>query len=315
MHSKWQIWDFFYSFDKTFLSKFQGVLLLNTFDVTSLKLVKDFLFKTKAEREIKHKVASEISKNWLDDEFNSMSLFVNEDCFFIHQAQELSSDIIEFISSLRLENRFIILSFENQGPHWKKIIKDPNFKILELEGPKHWENSKLLDFVASYFRLPLSFEAKSWIIDYTDNSLSSFYHSASVLKINYPTSNDIGILQVKELILSDKLDQFALASIFCKKRFVDFYHRLLLQAGDFDKMRDLFRFMQSHLIKLSDLSYLSEKTRLTSYDKDLQSCEKLWKKQELSDEISAFSRWEIMCKQKNNLLWHELKAKALCVEF
>lgn len=76
MHSKWQIWDFFPSFDQSFLSKLNGVLALSTFDPLCLKMVKDFLVRGSEGRILHHKMASEVSKAWLEEEFQSLSLLV-----------------------------------------------------------------------------------------------------------------------------------------------------------------------------------------------------------------------------------------------
>lgn len=66
-------------------------------------------------------------------------------------------------------------------------------------------------------------------------------------------------------------------------------------------------FMQGHLIKVMDPSYLAQKPRLTSYDKDIQSTSRLWKPNELLEAIAEFNHWEILSKRKESLLWSELK--------
>jgi hypothetical protein len=127
------------------------------------------------------------------------------------------------------------------------------------------------------------------------------------LKLNFPDSKEVSVGDVKGLFTLDKLDQFAMASLFTRKKFVDFYARLVMLEGDFDKMRGLFNFMQSHLVKLADTSYMSQKSRLTQYDKDLQSTSKLWKNDDIMKEIERFNEWEIQSKTKNNLLWSQLR--------
>src|SRR5688500_17973137 len=107
MHSKWQIWDFFSSFDRGFLRELQGSAALNTFDPLCLKMVKDFLFRGAGERVIHHKLASEVTKGWIEEEFQTLNLFGETDSFFIHQAQDLSSDLLERFSALDLQGRFV----------------------------------------------------------------------------------------------------------------------------------------------------------------------------------------------------------------
>jgi hypothetical protein len=307
MHSKWQIWDFFSSFQRNYLATFNGVLAINTFDPLCLKMMKDFLLKGTEGRTIHHKIAGEVSRNWIEEEFQTLSLFGGADCFVIHQAQDLKADIIDLLAKLDLSDRFLILSYEADSAGWKKLVKDGTIGTLVIEPPRFWEINKLLDFVANYLRLPLAYDTKAWILDALENNLGVFYNTCTVLKLNFPEAKEISVADVKSLFTLDKLDQFAMASLFTRKKFTDFYDRLVQLEGDFDKMRGFFNFMQGHLVKLADTSYLAQKPRLTQYDKDLQSTAKLWKFEEITNEIQRFNQWEIQSKRKDNFLWNELR--------
>lgn len=313
MHSKWQIWDFFSSFQRNHLASFNGMLALNTFDPICMKMAKDFLVKGAGGRIIHHKLASEVSQNWIQEEFQTLSLFGGADCFFIHLAQDLKAEMLEQLGKLELNDRFVILCYESEGVGWKKLVKDGAIGTLIIESPRFWEINKLLDFVANYLRLPLSYDAKAWILDALENNLSVFYNTCTVLKLNFPDAKEVSVAEVKSLFTLDKLDQFVMASMFTRKKFVDFYDRLILLEGDFEKMRGFFNFMQGHLIKLADTSYLSHKPRLTQYDKDLQSTSKLWKSEDIMREIERFNHWEIQSKKKDNFLWNELRQTHLRV--
>jgi DNA polymerase III delta subunit len=313
MHSKWQIWDFFSSFQRNYLASYNGLLALNTFDPLCLKMMKDFLVKGAEGRTIHHKLANEVTHNWIEEEFQTLSLFGGADCFFIHLAQDLKADILDHLTKLDLNDRFVILSYESEGVGWKKLIKDGAIATLVIEPPRFWELNKLLDFVANYLRLPLAYEAKAWILDALENNLSVFYNTCTVLKLNFPEAKEVSAADVKSLFTLDKLDQFAMASLFTRKKFPDFFDRLVQLEGDFDKMRGFFNFMQGHLTKLADTSYLALKPRLTQYDKDLQSTAKLWKIDEITKEIERFNQWEIKSKKKDNFLWNDLRQAHLRV--
>jgi hypothetical protein len=307
MLSKWQIWDFFGAVKKDLLETHEGVVALSTFDPVCLKLAKDYLLRGVSSRNVLYKMAPEVTKSWIEEEFQTLSLFGTQDSFFIHQAQDLPADILELLTSLDISGRFVLLSFESEGTTWKKLQKEGKITSLQVEPPKFWEPNKLLDFVCNYLKLPLSYEAKGWILDSLENNLGTFYNSLSLIKLNHPESKEVGLKEVQELLLVEKLDQFALASLFCRKKRLEFFQKVIQLQGDFDKMRSLFMFMQSHLIKVMDPSYLSQKPRLTSYDKDIQSTSRLWKDHEILDALSEFNRWEILSKKKESFLWVELK--------
>lgn len=306
MLSRWQIWDFFSSVKTDYLEGATGIFVLNTFDFQSLKLIKDHLLKNNSAT-VHHKLASEVSYEWIENEFLTLSFFSSSESFFIHQAQELNVDLLEKLVSLELDNRFIILNFESETAAFKKLVKEKSARILQIEAPRFWENNKLLDFTAAFVRLPLSYEAKNWMLNSLENTFQQFYNSCCLLKLNYPGVTEVGLAQVKELLEVERLDSFYLANIFGKKNFKEFYTQLIALEGDFEKMRGFFLFMQSHLIKVADPSYLDNKDRLSQYDKGIIQVAKLWKQADLFYWIARFSDLEILAKRKDSALWNELK--------
>ncbi len=311
MLSKWQIWDFFGAVKKDHLESFEGVLAISTFDPVCLKMVKDYLLQGVSSRNVLYKMAPEVNKNWIEEEFQTLSLFGTQDCFFIHQAHDLPTELIEQIIHSGVTGRFVILSFESESPAWKKLVKEGKTATLQVEPPKFWEPNKLLDFVCNYLRLPLSYEAKGWVLDSLESNLSALFNAMSLVKLNHAEAKEVGIREVQELLQVEKLDQFALASLFCRKKRLEFFQKIIELQGDFDKMRGLFMFMQSHLIKVMDPAYLAQKPRLTQYDKDIQSTARLWKSEEILSALKEFNHWEILSKKKDSLLWTELKDASL----
>lgn len=312
MHSKWQIWDFFNTqSNSSILRDAEGIIALNTFDPVCLKMVKDFLVRGMGERTLHYKLSTEVTKPWLEEEFQTLSLFGNSESFFIHQANDFNADMVDTISGLDVSGRFLLLSFENEQATWKKVVKEGKIATLVIESPRFWEFNKLLDFVCSYLRLPLSFDAKTWILESMENNLTTFYNSCCLIKLNFPDAREVSLNDVKSLLTLEKLDQFALASLLARKKHKEFFEKLVQLEGDFDKMRGFFMFLQSHLVKMTDPSYLAGKPRLTQYDKDIQNSSRLWKQEELVKEIQLFNRWEMLSKKKDSCLWHELKQSYL----
>lgn len=311
MHSKWQIWDFFSSYNRETLNSYEGILALNTFDPICLKMVKDYLTRGMDDKVLHYKMASEVTKPWIEEEFQALSLFGNTENFFIHQAHDLNADMIDTLVKSDITGRFVLLSFENELTAWKKLVKDGKIATLVIEPPRFWELNKLLDFVCNYLRLPLSYEAKTWMLDALENNLGTFYNACCLIRLNHPDSKEVSVNDVKELLTLEKLDQFQMASLVARKKHKEFFEKLVALEGDFEKMRTFFNFMQSHLIKMADTSYLAQKPRLTQYDKDLQSSSKLWKGPELMEQVEKFNRWELLCKKKDSHLWHEIKESHL----
>jgi DNA polymerase III delta subunit len=307
MLSKWQIWDFFSSAQKDYLCSFQGVLFLQSFDSLSMKMVKDHLIEGVPDKLIHYKGAADVTVKWIEEEFEALSFFGGTDNFYIHRAHELSQDLLEKFINLEFSGRFILLSFEQENAAFKKILKEGKANVLSVVAPGFWEISKLLDFVAQRLRTPLSYETKQWLLDVVENDLGGFYNACTVLKLNYPEVREINLTMAKEVISVEKLDQFQMASLFSRKKFFEFFDRLLKVDEDFERLRSLCMFLQTHLIKMLDVGYLDHKPRLTSYDKEIVAASKLWKSQELYREIERFNRWEILSKRKEAIVWHEIK--------
>jgi hypothetical protein len=307
MHSKYQLWDFLNTFKKETPKKMEGLFALKTFDHVCLKIIKDFLLQDLDDKRVIYKMAGEVKKDWIEEEFKSLSLFSESENFFIHQANDLTTELIDIFSSIQLTDRFIILSFENELASWKKVIKDEKIQAITIELPKFWEMNKLLDFCCHYLKLRLSHDSKTWIIEVLENNLPTFYNACFLLKLNHPDPHELGLGEVQKLLVSEKVDHFVMASLFSKKKKKEFYRKISLFQNDFDKMRSLFLFMQSHLLKVADPSYLSLKSKLTNYDKEIQTTSKLWAMEDLLSEIARFNKLEILSKKKDSNLWHELK--------
>src|SRR5690606_12957564 len=226
MLSKWQIWDFFSSVKTDYLENASGVMVLNTFDFQSLKLIKDHLLKS-ISATVHHKLASEVTHDWIENEVMTHSFFSSSESISIHQAQVLSSEILVKLISLQLDNRFIILNCESENASFKKLVKEKKTRILQVESPRFWETAKLLDFTAAFVRLPLSYDAKTWMLNSLENTFQQFYNSCCLLKLNYPQVKEVGLNQVEALLAVERLDAFYLADIFGKKKLREFYSHLV----------------------------------------------------------------------------------------
>jgi len=307
MHSKYQLWDFLNTFKRENPKNIEGLFAIKTFDHVCLKIIKDFLLQDLGDKRVIYKMAGEIKKDWIEDEFKSLSLFSDSESFFIHQANDLNAELIDCFSSIQITDRFVILSFENDQITWKKVVKEEKIQAITIEAPKFWETNKLLDFCCHYLKLRLSHDSRTWILEVLENNLPTFYNACFLLKLNHPGPYELGLAEVQKLLTSEKVDHFVMASLFSKKKKREFYRKLTLFQSDFDKMRSLFLFMQSHLLKMADPSYLSLKSKLTNYDKEIQTTSKLWTVDDLISEIARFNKLEILSKKKDSNLWHELK--------
>ena len=307
MHSKWQIWDFFHSYPRGTFNELQGKVVLQAFEPLALRMMKDHLLAG-IEEKPKFLAGNEITMNWLEDEFQALGLFGNSTSYIINNPDEMNINCKDFLlrDDLLLDGRRLVFAFYSDSPYLKKLLKSQVSSVV-MESPRFWETDKLIDFLTRYFRLPLDFEAKKLITGAVEQELSSLYDIFRLIKLNYPDKTSVSYEDVKLLINQERLDQFALATDLAKKKYAQFFERLLSVAFEFDRMRFIFSFLQGHFVRLADPSYLSAKARHSQYDKEIISLSKGWSSPEIVSLLNTLQHWEMESKMKSSTLETQLR--------
>lgn len=310
MHSKWQIWDFFQSYPRGSFRDLSGIVILQSFDPLSLRLMKDhLLYLTPDEFKPKYLAGNEVQISWLEDEFLSLSLFGNTTSFIVGQPDDMSSSVKDFIleTDLTVEGRVFGFAFYSDSAFLKKLVKKKIDHHIQIESPRFWETDKLLDFLGRYFQLPLSYEAKKYIVQSIEHELMPMFDVYRLIKLNYPDKKEVSFKDIENLVSLERLDQFALATELGKKKYAHFFERLLSVDFDFDRSRMIFSFLQGHFLKMADTSYLNGKNRLTQYDKEILALAKGWSSFEIRDLLQKLQLWEMQSKMKDSFLETELR--------
>ena len=271
MHSKWKIWDFLKNFPEGFDTTKSGIFGFNTFDPLIASLLKSRFPKSKFyEEKLPSLNAKEVTVGWFEDNFQTLGLFGNQESYIINQAQHLSSEVKELISSenLILDNRFLFLFFDKSDEFYKSLTKKEQINTIDIQAPAFWENDKLLDFLADYLNVRLSFEAKTTILSSIENTPLDLYNFLTRLAVNFKDQT-VSLAMLEEVIERNRLDNFKLAKLFGFKKMKEFYQILLDVEPDFDALRSLFYFLQTHMLKIADPSYINEKNRPTKYDNQI----------------------------------------------
>lgn len=314
MHSKWQVSDFFSSFPAGGWSSLQGRAVLLGFDPLSLRLLKEHILQGVSQRPL-HIAGSDIKADWVDDQFRSLGLFGNTDSWVIHSPDDAPAAVKEMLlqDDLMLDGRTLAFAAHSESPFIKKLLKKTDTSLVQIEAPRFWETAKLLDFLCSFHHLPLRNDAKQYLLQAVENEFMDLFDACRLIKLNYPESKEVSRPQVEELIGVERLDQFALASDMAKKAWKPFFDRLLSVEGDPERMRQVFGFLQGHLLRLADPSYLKDKARLSQYDKEIQAMGKIWRPNEVKETLRRFTGWELMARTKDPMLLTRLRQARLKV--
>lgn len=309
MHSSWQVWDFFNTHSQVLKPNVQGLYAWYCFDPYISKLVKDSIDSNVNFTTL---MAQEISLTWLENNFLSLSLFGNNDSFLIQNAQQLSKECQELIlsNSLMLDGRYLILSFNEDCTFFKKVCSQESIESYKIVEPKFWENQKLLEFLADKCRVRLSYPVKQIILERVHNNCGDFINILKSLQINFGLT-EISEKMLSEVLVSERLDKFELSTTFSLKKKDQFYQRILESSVSNDTLRDLFYFMQGHLMKVYDPRFLDHKAKLSQYDKKIINFAKSWDKKELEEQIDTFRSLEQLAKLNNPSLIVEIKKQYL----
>lgn len=287
------------------------LIVIKAADAISFKILKEKLFENHYENFDKKVLSgSDIKQGWIEDNFLSLGLFGNSESFLINSSDKISKDLHEVFDRSEefiLDNRFLILNFEKESELLKKLNKSSSWLSVQIQAPAFWENNQLFDFLCQYFGVYLSLDSKEYFLNSVPFNIESYYSKLSQLKLHYDLNNSISLDLVKELIEVSKIDQFKFAELFGQKSISKFYKELMDLNLDYNEYYLLFNFIQSHFLKLYDTSYLSNKSKLTKYDRSLMQQSKLWNRSELDKVLQYLGEVTQLSKTKSVLLESKLK--------
>ena len=313
MHSKWKIWDFLKSRPNG-LSGETRLIAFSCYDPLAFKLIKDHFNYTVFENETLGVVlGKEITSEWFDDNFKSLGLFGNSDSFLIHFADELSEEIKENLlefDNLIMDNRVLILNFAKDDKFFKKLQKhkSPLIETISIQAPAFWEELELIEYLCKTLQVNLTYPAKEKIKERVPFNLNSYYQLLTQIKINFNDQVEIDVKDILPLFSEIKVDQFELADLFGSKKLKAFYYKIIESMGEGHDIIGNISFLQSHLIKMYDLSYMDAKPKLTKYDKKIMNHSGLWTKDELKRAMNYLSEILIMAKRKDAFLEQKFKS-------
>ena len=313
MHSKWKVWDYIKNTKNAIDQTRSGLYAFYSFD----SLVASIL-KGKFPRHLFHEEklpvfnAKELTLTWFEDNFLTLGLFGNQESYVISNAESLSSDCKEFLlnSDLLLENRYLILFFNKNDDLYKGLIKKEEVNGIEIQAPAFWETDKLLDFLADELKVQLEYESKNIILNYVDHTPLDLYNLLTKLSVNYGVES-VSKIMLEDLLEKNRLDNFEMAKLFGFKKMKEFYTQLIELDPDYENLRSLFYFLQTHMIKIADPSFIYDKKRQTKYDSQILNQSKLWKPDELKHVLSFLKSIEMKSKIKNPFVREDLRSAYL----
>lgn len=309
MHSKWFPWDFFKNNPKVVEADGKGIFAISVFDSFLESLLSHKLKRTGEFRVV---VGSEFNQGWIDSNFSTMDLFSmgSTENYRLVRPEDADKKVMEDLISgeVKIEDRQFVMIFTSTSKIFDKMAKTDHINTSKVEEPRFWEKGKYLSFLAREMGVPLGNDVHAYLLSAIPNTTGEYVHALRTIRLHSENpSQPMSLAQVKELVNETRVDQFALATLFGKRDKKSFFKSLIEIEIDFDALRMLFGFMQGHLTRILDPSYIKKKNRPSKYDKEIEMHSPLWKDAELVQEIHLFSTLELMAKEKNVLLKNRLR--------
>tara|TARA_Y100000780_G_scaffold232594_1_gene268672 strand:+ start:339853 stop:340803 length:951 start_codon:yes stop_codon:yes gene_type:complete len=309
MRSKWKLWDFFKANPRSIDPDKKGLYAVHCFDPIVMKLFKDQIPSSDLEGgKLNILTAKDLTSDWMEQNLQTLGLFGNSESYLVHFAQDLSKDAQEKLLSedLLLDDRYVILSFERETDFYKELVKKDEVFGIDIQAAMFWENRELLEFFSARTGVYLDYSAAQKLQESVEATCSNYLNILEQLKINFENES-ITVDKLDEVLSKEKLDQFMLAELFATKKFTVFYKQLLSVSTANESLQRFFAFMQKHMGKICDSSYLDSKKKLSKYDRQILSCSKIWKKDDAMRSIDYFKELEVEAKLKKPLLTQRLR--------
>ncbi len=310
--SSWKSpWEFKRS-NPFFLGPEAGLHAYYCFDPYVERLLLNKIPKDQFEGNVLHRIhSSEITRDWLESKLLTLDLFATNDSYLVIQADGLSSDAKEWL----LENEvpkdlYFILSFGKNAKFVTELSKKQAGHYFSIQAPPFWKMSDYLQFLCDELAVPLSYQALNWLLESVPNETADFVNALKLIKLNFSSPANTSIEEISRVILAARFDSFKLASLYARKEKQAFYRELL--AGELvpTELIKFFGFMQGHLFKMLDTSYLNymkKGKRPSPYDKEILVHTKKWTGEELKKSMRHFSQLQILAKGNKDQLADELR--------
>ena len=306
MSSKCKIWDFEKVANDLYFSQDKRPLVIKVDD----SFLEDISFSliSKKVNSFSRVDGAKLSRDFFEENFQTLDLFSEKKAYAVRAAEKMPKESWIYLEEnfFSLDNNDLIFFFSGKDKLFNDLKKKLSaFSFLTINGPMFWEDRDLFNFLSSHFRLRFEPAAMKKILDLTGGESSSLQEIFSILSIY--EDKLISEKMVTEFLECTHLDRFALASQFSNKDFGKFYSKLLEFSDDYTNLQGFFSFMQGHLNKMLDPSYVDKKKKLSRYDQDIVRFSRGWHQDGLIRGIEHFSELEILAKRKDDFLKEKLR--------
>ena len=277
---------------------------------------KIFIEKFLAKLNIKmiKKSSLELSLDWIENNILSYDMFSDVEGYVFYDLDKLKKKSLEMLSEVDFAVSQKKIFFTTSASINKSLLKLPLFdslNIFELMAPKFWETRVYIETFASHYKMPLPNDVVSYISQACEQTPENIFEAVSLLYSFSSDGKGVDLIMAKKTLKVGHIDNFALADMFNQKSMKAFYRSLLMVDNDFQVFRSFFVFIQGHISKVIDPSYLDKKPKHSKYDQGIKGASRKWNQDELISLMRLFTELEILAKSKSISLRDKIRLQYL----
>ncbi len=305
MLSKFQPWDFLPKHPKVINQKSPG---LYAFLITDPYL-EQIIFTQLPKKEMEFSLYSgiDVTRDFLDEHLVNLSFFSSTDHIQVMNAENIPAASIKYLLETEIDwsERFLVLLFTKSNKFFTELTKAKNVTGIEIEEPKFWEGAKIWQFCQKSRDIQLSADISRLVLDHLEHTFESFLWVIDTIKTYHPDGK-ISVDELKTYIKKERWDFFELIDIF-NTRPQAFFQEILKKDTDYDWLRSLFVFMQTHLTKVLFPEEIRKKGKLSKYDSAILVVAENWTRTDVMNYLRFFSECEIKAKSSDPLLIDQIR--------
>lgn len=255
----------------------------------------------------------ELTVQWLEDNLATLDFFSVSQSYKVLMSEQMSGPVKDFLLNEDIDwgERYFLLTFGKEDKFFSNLEKKKKATVLKVKEPRFWEMGKLMKFLCEQTSVPLSYQIQNYILEVVPNEPGPLLVALKKLALLGGNLRSLTPQKVDELLGHERVNQFELARLWGEKRHTDFYKSLLELSHDYDGLMSFFRFLQGHILKVVDPSYMKSKAKPSKYDRQIESCARMWSAAQLRDELRFFGECEILAKSKSRDLINQLRLRLL----
>jgi hypothetical protein len=309
MHSKILPWDFLQKYPTSLMPKALGLKAFLIEDPYLERVLLDRL--PKKELNFSLYTGNEVTREFIEEHFVNYSFFRSNEPILVMNAESIPAESLELLleSSIDWSERLLLLCFTKSSKAFLSFSKKPAVESIELEAPRFWEGEKLWQFCQKARGVQFDSAVSRFALTNLEHNFDSFISLINTIQIHFPD----GAVQVKilqELIPCERWDFFQLIDLFHRSP-KSFFEEILKKEMDYDWMRSLASFMQSHLVKILFPEEIKKKAKPTKYDQSVLEMSEKLNREMLKHYLGFFSELEIQAKSNDQFLVNRLRIESL----